>query len=308
MNTPPAASPAKWSQPLIAKHAAVGAAFATLCSAALAQIAANAPGVARGDDPEYLHQLRVGIRRLLSAMRAFRPLLRRKRADAVARPLRAMMRVFGAARDWDVLCFTLARAKASKSLVARAHEQRSTVAGAARELASSRTFESAQSRVLRWLKSDPWRSHAAPNDPLLGYARRSLERAHRRLHKRARRIDWRDPARRHALRIALKRLRYGCDFFAACFPHQAVRPFVARLARLQDSLGELNDIAVARALLDELHADTAHVQRFLARRERELIALLAKDWAALERQRPYWRPQPAPRARRRIPRASATRA
>src|SRR5207253_1995390 len=109
--------PVKWSRPPIDEHAASDA-FATLCAAALAQVAANAPGVARGDDPEYLHQLRVGLRRLLSAVRAFRRLLKRNRADEVVRPLRHAMRVFGTARDWDVFCFTLARAKANRDLVA----------------------------------------------------------------------------------------------------------------------------------------------------------------------------------------------
>jgi len=300
--------PAKWSRPPIDRNAPSSAAFAALCVAALAQIAANAPGVARGADPEYLHQLRVGIRRLLSAMRAFRPLVRRRRLHSVARPLRAMMRVFGAARDWDVLGITLERAGASKALAARVRKERSTAARAARELAGSRRFEKAQWRVLRWLESDPWRSHGAHAGPVLGHAQRSLARAHRKLQQRARHIDWRDPERRHAVRIALKRLRYGCDFFAACFPQQAVRPFLARLGKLQDTLGELNDIAVARKLLGELGDEPASVRRFLERRERALIASLAKDWVAFERQRPYWQPRPARRAGRRTPRASASRA
>ena len=54
------------------------------------------------------------------------------------------------------------------------------------------------------------------------------------------------------MRIAVKRLRYACDFFAGSFPYQAVQPFLARLAALQDTLGELNDAAVARKLLDAL--------------------------------------------------------
>ena len=298
MNTPPAASPAKWSRPLLPQRAAVGDAFAALCHAALAQIAANAPGVARGDEPEYLHQLRVGMRRLLSAVRAFRRLLKRNRADEVVRPLRHAMRVFGTARDWDVFCFTLARAKANRDLVARASRKRAAVARAARELAGSPAFDKAQRRARRWLSRDPWRSDAVQGDPLLGYARRSLERAHRKLRKRARRIDWRDPARRHVVRIALKRLRYGCDFFAGCFPQAAVGPFLGRLAKLQDTLGELNDISVARTLLQQLPAQTSSVQRWLERRERELTASLAKDWSALERRRPHWRAQPRRRARR----------
>jgi CHAD domain-containing protein len=117
---------------------------------------------------------------------------------------------------------------------------------------------------------------------------------HAKLLKRARRIDWHDAPKRHAVRIAVKRLRYACDFFSGCFAHQAVLPFLARLATLQDTLGELNDVAVARALLEE----AGRVRHWLARRERELIASLAKDWNALARRRPYWRPKPRRRARR----------
>ena len=138
MKTPPASPPAKWLRPLLPKHAAVDDAFTALCNAALAQIAANAPGVARGDDPEYLHQLRVGMRRLLSVVRAFRPLLRRKRARAAMAPLRKMMRVFGTVRDWDVFWLTLERAKVPNELVARARQKRAAVARAAHELAEVR--------------------------------------------------------------------------------------------------------------------------------------------------------------------------
>jgi CHAD domain-containing protein len=285
-----AAAPAKWSRPAIAANVPTADAFATLCRAALAQIAANSPGVARGDDAEYLHQLRVGLRRLLSAMRAFRPLLRRKRADAMARPLRGMMRVFGTARDWDVFCLTLGQANA-KALVARANARRGAASRAARELAGSMAFHEAQLNVLRWLNGKLWRAGAAHTAPLVDYARRSLERAQRKLAKRARRIEWRDAPGRHAVRIAVKRLRYACDFFADCFPPRPVRRFLAALVKLQDTLGQLNDISVACQLLDELREPAPRVRSALARRERALITSAAKDWAALERLRPYRRPR-----------------
>jgi triphosphatase len=299
--------PAKWQRPPIAEDAAASDAFVALCGAALAQIAANAPGVARGDDPEYLHQLRVGMRRLLSVIRAFRPLLRRKRADALLRTLRDMMRVLGAARDGDVFRETLVHAEASGQLAARARHKRTAARRVVRALVNSAAFQNVQLRALRWLHGDPWRSDSARAEPLMRFARRSLERTHARLLKRARRIDWRDAERRHAVRIAVKRLRYGCDFFAGCFPHQAVLPFLHRLAALQDTLGELNDVSVGRVLVSELaprqalpalREEAARVRQWLARRERELIASLAKDWSALERRRPYWRPKPRRRARR----------
>jgi CHAD domain-containing protein len=172
---------------------------------------------------------------------------------------------------------------------------------------SSAAFQNAQLRALRWLHSDPWRSDAARAEPLPRFARRSLERMRAKLLKRARRIDWRDAPARHAVRVAVKRLRYACDFFSACFAHQAVLPFLARLAALQDTLGELNDVSVGRALIDQrvakdadpaLRAEAGRVRQWLARRERELTASLARDWSALERRRPYWRPKPRRRAQR----------
>ena len=285
-----AAPPAKWQRPPIAPDAVAGDALAALCGAALAQISSNAPGAARGDDPEYLHQLRVGARRLLSVLRAFRPLLRRKRVDAVARPLRKMMRRLGAARDWDVFLETLQRTKSSVTLASRARRERAVSQALARELVASRVVRDVHAGTLRWLESQPWRSEEARGEPLVSFARCSLERTQARLLRRARGIDWHDVERRHAVRIAIKRLRYGCDFFAGCFAPRAVAPFLARLAALQDTLGQLNDVAVARVLLDQLAPEEGSaVRRGLARRERELIASALKEWSALQRKRPYWR-------------------
>jgi len=292
-------APAKWPRPAIAENAAASDAFAIICAAALAQIGANAGGVAAGSDPEYLHQLRVGTRRLRSALRAFHPLLKRRRALAMERPFKDMMQTFGAARDWDVFCQALAEIEAAPALVRAARRRRGVAGRAARQLVSSAAFQLAQLGALRWLHADPWRSDAARAEPLAAFARRSLDRLHARLLKRARKIDWRDVERRHAVRIAVKRLRYACDFFAPCFPHQAVSPLLGALSALQDTLGELNDIAVGRRLLDQLASPAAAgVRAKLAARERQLSASLESDWAQFERKRPYWRPQRAPRARR----------
>ena len=302
------AAPTKWSRPTIGPSVAIADAFGALCNAALAQIAANALGVARGVDPEYLHQLRVGARRFLSALRTFRPLLKRKPAKAIVQELRDAMQVFGAARDWDVFLETLERAGATKALVSSATQQRMYATTQARALAGSAAFRETQSHVRAWLEKDPWRASAKPMQAILGYASDSLDRAQRQLRKRARDIDWRDRRERHRVRIALKRLRYACDFFADCFPGRPVRPFLARLSELQDTLGELNDLSVAHTLLGEVPVDGKRVQRWLTRRERDLIASLSRDWEAFARKRPYWQRAKATRTARQTPRASASRA
>jgi CHAD domain-containing protein len=57
---------------------------------------------------------------------------------------------------------------------------------------------------------------------------------------------------RHQVRIALKRLRYGIDFFADLFPRKRLARFREAATRMQERLGHLNDVAVAGRLAREL--------------------------------------------------------
>jgi CHAD domain-containing protein len=102
------------------------------------------------------------------------------------------------------------------------------------------------------------------------------------------------------VRIRVKRLRYACDFFSGCFPHQAVLPFISRLASLQDTLGELNDVAVGKRLAAEIApgGEGAALRRWLAARERELIGSLEPAWRAFEGKWPFWRPKQGRRGQR----------
>src|SRR5206468_2775350 len=56
----------------------------------------------------------------------------------------------------------------------------------------------------------------------------------------------------HELRKDCKRLRYAAEFFAPGFPKSGTKPFSKRLAKLQEELGHLNDVAVASALMAQL--------------------------------------------------------
>ncbi len=96
----------------------------------------------------------------------------------------------------------------------------------------------------------------------------------------------------------MKRLRYACEFFAGSFAAAAARPYIKRLESLQDILGELNDIAVARRLLATLAprgaprlltAPAGRVRQTLAARERILVSSIGTVWTAFEKRRPFWR-------------------
>jgi CHAD domain-containing protein len=294
-------APRKWIRPALSARYSAGEALVAIVRASLDQIAANAPGAAAGRDPECLHQLRIGVRRLRSALRAFRKLLRRKRADAIDQPWREILRSLGEARDWNVFREQIE----AGPLQALAGERCADAQRTVRALLTSSRFRAAQRQTRAWARGGPWRRHADPERSLRRFARPALERLDHEVRGAARDIDWRDAARRHRVRIRVKRMRYGCEFLAAPFHRRRVRAFAGRLHRLQDLLGELNDIRVQRVLLRGLlgsgnagkrTADARSLRARLAAREKRLIAALGQAWAAFESGRPLWRPGRAARA------------
>lgn len=133
--------PRKWRRPEL-RDAAPHDALARLAGAALEQVAANAEGMIASQDPEYLHQLRVGLRRLRALFGAFRAL--EPQTAPIRRRLRAIGPLLGVARDWDVV--------APSSPSAR------TARRAARALVASPAFHQTLVRVLRWIEEAPWRT------------------------------------------------------------------------------------------------------------------------------------------------------
>lgn len=243
------------------------AAFETVLSEALARIETSAGGMLASEDPEALHQLRVAVRRLRAALRAYRRLLEPKDAKRLRRALRKLSPKLGAARDWDVLVGRLERSAAPVTLRARAHARRDRARARARRALASKHFR----RLLTQARKLRTRSASVGLKP---FAAEALEREHGKL--RRGKLDWSDARRRHKLRIRVKRLRYTSEFFAPAFPGKTTNVYLADLRQLQEILGELNDIAVGRELLGfEAH-------------EAPLVRRLDATWRRFEGRRPFW--------------------
>src|SRR5438445_2376819 len=190
----PSFAPRKWRTPARGARLSVRPAVAALFSAALAQVEVNARGVTQSTDPEFLHQLRVGLRRLRTVQRAFRiPWTKRR--------LRKFNPALAAARDWDVFCGWLENARVSPELKFLARRKRAAARRGAHSALASRAFGEFLRRARRCV-------HETRASPL-----KVLEAFHRKALKKARRIDWQDEEDRHALRIRIRRLRYACQFF-----------------------------------------------------------------------------------------------
>ena len=236
-------------------------AFHAIANDCLVQFEMNELG-AQTEDPEYIHQMRVALRRLRSALRTFRPLLPDGFEAAVVPPLRSLARALGEARDWDVLAEEIvgparsafpgdARLGMLEAAVGRARLK-------AREAAQQTLAAPAQAVFLLDLAA---RLHAANSltaeFALATFAARRLDRLHGKALALADTAQAQDPASLHALRIGVKRLRYAIEFFAPLYPARETHKALAVLTGLQDALGALNDLARAGTLLLQCMDDDA---------------------------------------------------
>src|SRR3569833_2153257 len=261
-----APAPAKSAPLALDDGMGVEAGFAAIVQACLAQFQANLPGVLASDDIEYVHQARVALRRLRAALRLFR--------TACALPpgllegLRALAAALGPARDWDVLCGETLPAIAPRYPAAAAWQRgmaarearRSAVRAAMREALAQAHPGAWLLAMQRWLLRHGWHAHpegqAVPAAqrfiqllPLDTWVRRALQKGHRPIVRGARDFATLTPARRHALRIAIKRQRYAAEFFQTLFDGRRQAGYLAALRTAQDSLGRANDAHIASGLL-----------------------------------------------------------
>ncbi|MES2260427.1 MAG: CHAD domain-containing protein [Pseudomonadota bacterium] len=276
-------------------------AFGHIVRNCLGQMQSNHTYVATGNAPEALHQMRVGLRRLRSALRMFRPLL--SLPDQLRDELAWLSEELGAARDWDVLASSTLPSVADDlpgdmelvlvrlAAEARADELRAA-AGAA---VSTERYVALTQNLAHWLDGAHWREASnaqqrrALKKTVSGFAHATLEDAHERLLKRGSKLRGAKAAARHRVRIAAKQARYATEFFHSLYPAGQVKPFVKALSGLQDELGWLNDAAVADGLLKilqhgeaRLDGSAAFTRGFLASHVHHDDRKLRKLWKAFE--------------------------
>lgn len=225
---------------------------------------ANHAPVLEDDDPEGVHQLRVALRRLRSALSVFKTILPAEDAAWINQEARWLIQSLGPARDWDVFLTELvpplqaARPDSGDlaALTAAAEDARTLGYERARAALRSGRYTAFVLDLERWTETGGWHDGEANGrfeEPLSDYACRLLRKRHKRVLKEGRDFAQLSDEERHRLRITLKKLRYTCEFFSSLYPKGRTRPYLKALKSLQDELGHLNDVVVAEDLLDSLH-------------------------------------------------------
>ena len=297
------------------------AAFQAIARSCLHQFAANLPAM-QGGDPEGVHQMRVALRRLRAAISLFSDMLVDPQTDAMKAEFKWIAGELGPARELDVFI------KRVLKPVSDGKPNGPGVAVLARDLRKRRenafarahaAVESARFRALvldtaAWIEAGAWMRNgddlvrALRERPIAPAAAEELRRRRKTILKRGKTLDKLDPQRRHKLRIQAKKLRYASEFFAGAFPGKKSarrrEDFVTGLEKLQDALGDLNDIAVHEGLTERLvdaqddgdkrHGRTSEAfaaGRLSGREEARIASVLAdaeRAYGAFARAKPFW--------------------
>ena len=230
-------------------------AFKALVLTCLAHYTANQRGMLAGADPEYLHQMRVALRRLRSVFSTFAPLFPAAVLEPPVAETRWLARILGTARDRDVfVAETLppvsaryAQHRGLAALTRSAANLRQAANRAARRAVRSARGQGLLLALGAWTSAETWlegldvAQHTEMQRPVSGFARTVLDAALERVRKRGRHFANLAPPELHRLRIAAKKLRYATEFFAPLHDRRNARDYQRALARLQDALGSYND-------------------------------------------------------------------
>ncbi len=271
--------------------------FRVIVSNCLRQIQDNEVGVARGNDPESIHQMRVGMRRLRSALRLFDPWI--PFPPVLQQELAWLGGELGAARDADVLAdstlLKVAETCPQETDLLPLRQFVSTIARQKRKQAAQAVASVRYSRLMLslagWLQAMRWHESldeaavGALAEPLETRATQILSRRHEKLIKSGKRLAHQTPEERHQVRIAAKKARYATEFFQSLNPAGRVKRYLMRLAALQDALGWMNDAAVADRLLRKIEASrpdlacgASFARGYLGAATRQDLPRLVKAW------------------------------
>ena len=239
------------------------------------QFTTNLHAVRTSDDPEVVHQARVGWRRFQSALRLFKPVLA---LDVVPdwRPLQLLLSLLGELRDLDVACTKtlpeLAEAYSAgdaqradawramtQTLLHAADLQRKSVRYALLEPAVGATLLSGT----QWLESSALLPGLdgvgdGPKVSLRRWSRLRIIRLHRQL--KVARKDADNPDSQHRVRILAKRMRYSIEALRNCLPQRRTKRWYRQAMGLQLCLGAARDVMQAVALAGKFEVDRGLVE------------------------------------------------
>ncbi|GMO51391.1 MULTISPECIES: CHAD domain-containing protein [Bradyrhizobium] len=276
-------------------------AFRIIARRHLDAVLAQHDGTCRGD-PDALHQIRIALTHLRTAIRFFSPMVDDALRPNVWAELKWLNGQLGMVRDLDVAIERIV-AESGKELAVVAELQHWDEKRTESHRLLARALQSARYRRLVeqtsiWIESGPWSTRRSKEAmrlrrcTLAEHATERLAEWETTLLKKARKLRKLDVEKRHKLRILNKRLTYSIESLQDLFAEESLtkqKSILKKLRKAQRSLGRLNDDARGHALAASLNgAGLEASNRFRNRkREKKLLRTASTAYRKLDKTKPF---------------------
>lgn len=285
-------------------------AFRIIARRHLDAVLAQHDGTCRGD-PDALHQIRIALTHLRTAIRFFSPMVDDTHRPHVWAELKWLNGQLGMVRDLDVAIERVV-AESGDELAVIAELQHWDEKRAESHRLLARALQSARYRRLveetsAWIESGPWSTRRSKEAfrlrrcSLADHATARLTEWEETLLRKARKLRKLDVEKRHRLRLLNKRLTYSIESLTDLFDDDTLtkqKSILKQLRKAQRSLGQLNDDARGQALAASLNGAGPEAGiRFLDRkREKKLLRTASTAYRKLDKAKPFRSSDLAPNA------------
>jgi CHAD domain-containing protein len=297
----PTQRPRRHATPRLNPMMACDTAFRIVARRHLGDLTANHEATC-GGDPVALHQMRIALTRLRTAIWFFSPMVVDTEQAQIKGGLKWLNTQLGAVRDLDVATERLQAADKRRPQAIPDHRSWAAKnADGHRHLAQA--LRSARYRRLvkiasDWIENGPWsirkgkRAKKERACSIAAYSAGKLARWRQKLLKKSRKLPEMDVKKRHRLRLLNKKLCYSIEFFEDFFPDKVFsrqRAALKYLRKAQKSLGRLNDDANSQSLAAALQRDgVGESLPFLGpKREERLVRKAAAAYRKLAAAKPF---------------------
>ena len=263
-------------------------------------------------DSEGVHQMRVALRRIRTALKAFAGAIPGDQLAWLKSESKWLAESLGMAREWDVffegVLDPLDALRPGDSALAALRRPctaaRDAGYDAVRSAIGSYRYTDFVLRFGYWLESTSWRQddrQAQLESPLRKLSDSLLAQRNRKVLKLGRNLAQASAKQRHELRLAVKQMRYTAEFFAPIYKTERARAYLKDVSALQETLGLLNDIVETETRLDAIVAltgvshDRDSLLRatgiaigWIAERSRDAEAELLERWMRFSHRQVFW--------------------
>jgi len=221
----------------------------------------NEANIEKDLDTEFVHDFRVAIRRTRSALGQIKYVFPSKTTDRFKKDFAFLGKLSNELRDLDVYLLNENAYKAKLPPALRddidplfeyLREKRSKALQRVINDLKSKQYAKILKDWETFLNKPRKDSTSAPNaeSPVIDLARKRIYGKYRNVVKAGNLIlENSDDSMLHVLRIHCKKLRYLMEFFSSLFPDKKINTLIKQLKKLQDNLGDFNDLCVQEEYL-----------------------------------------------------------